>query len=76
MRGVIKSDENEQSLNIIGYLNWYVILFAAYLLIPTSMGAVPSWAPLLVLVVLMYVVQYYRFNKIAEVAFDWLKNNR
>jgi hypothetical protein len=76
MRGVIKSDENGQSLNIIGYLNWYVILFAAYLLISTSMGAVPSWAPLLVLVVLMYVVQYYRFNKIAEVAFDWLKNNR
>jgi hypothetical protein len=23
-----------------------------------------------------YVVQYYRFNKIADVAFDWLKNNR
>ena len=76
MRGLIKSDENGKSLYIIGYLNWYVLLFAAYLLLSTSMGKVPSWAPLLVLVVLMYVVQYYRFNKIADVAFDWLKNNR
>ncbi len=76
MRGVIRSDENCQSLYIIGYLNWYVLLFAAYLLISTSMGSVPSWAPLLMLVVLMYVVQFYRFNKIADIAFDWLKNNR
>ena len=76
MRGVIRGDENSQSFYIIGYLNWYVLLFAAYVLTSTAMGAGPTFAPLLILVVIMWVVQFYRFNNIAEVAFEWLKKNK
>lgn len=76
MRGVIRGDENSHSFCIIGYLNWYILLFFAYVLISTVMGAGPSWAPVLLLVLVMYVVQFYRFNSIAEVAFEWLKKNK
>ncbi len=76
MRGVIKGDEKNQSFYVIGYLNWYVLLFAAYVIISTLIGAGPTWAPLIVLVLVMYVVQFYRYNSIAEVAFEWLKKNK
>ena len=76
MRGIIRGDESTQSFYIIGYLNWYVLLFAAYVLIVTVTGAGPSFAPLLILVVIMWIVQFYRFNSISEVAFEWLKKNR
>ena len=68
MRGLIKGDEESKSFYIIGYLNWYVFLFVAYVLMSTALGAGPTWAPLLILVVLMYAVQFFRFNNIAEVA--------
>jgi hypothetical protein len=76
MRGVIRGDENSQSFYIIGYLNWYVLLFAAFVLVSTAMGAGPTWAPLSILVLAIYVVQFYRYNSIGEVAFEWLKKNR
>ena len=76
MRGVIRGDENSQSFYIIGYLNWYILFFVAYVLILSVIADWPSWAPLLLLVLAMYVVQFYRFNSIAEVAFEWLKNNK
>lgn len=76
MRGVIRGDESNQSFYIIGYLNWYILLFVAYVLMATIMGTGPTFAPLLILVAIMGGIQFYRFNNISEVAFEWLKNNK
>ena len=76
MRGILKGDEKDKSFYVIGYLNWYVFLFVIYVVASTALGAGPSWGPLIILFVLMYAVQVYRYNNIAEVAFEWLKKNK
>jgi hypothetical protein len=76
MRGVIRGDEKNTSFYIIGYLNWYIFLFVSYVLISTALGSGPTWGPLLLIALIMYIIQLYRFNSIAEVAFNWLKKNK
>lgn len=76
MRGMIKGDEKNKSFYIVGYLNWYVFLFVAYVLITSARGIGAIGTPVLVLVVILYAVQFYRFDNIAKVAFEWLKNNK
>ncbi|MCG8642640.1 MAG: hypothetical protein MI862_23140 [Desulfobacterales bacterium] len=76
MRGVIRSDEKDQSFYIIGYLNWYVFFFIAYVLISIVIGSGHALFPLLILASAMYIIQFQRYGRIAEVAFEWLKKNR
>lgn len=76
MRGLIKGDEENNSLCIIGYVNWYVVFFSIFALISAILSSFPAWTPLLILVVLFYFIQASRFKNIADVAFEWLKKNR
>ncbi len=76
MRGVIRSEENNQSFHVIGYLNWYVFFFIAYVLISLAVGSGQAWLPLIILASAIYVVQFQRYGRIAEVAFEWLRKNR
>ncbi len=76
MRRVIKSKENDKSFFVIGYLNWYVFFFLVYVIISTATCAGQAWFPLIILALAMYIVQFYRYGKIAEIAFEWLKKNR
>lgn len=75
MRGLIKSNKKDQTFCIIGYLNWYILILALYIITSFASGKGPAFVPLLILVGVMWGFQFYRYNKIAEVAFEWLENN-
>ena len=75
MRGLIKGDEENNSLCIIGYINWYVVFFAIFALFSAILSSSPSWTPLLALAILFYFIQANRFKNIADAAFEWLKKN-
>jgi hypothetical protein len=76
MRGLIRGDEGKKSLCIIGYVNWYVVIFTLYILGSAAFYSFASWTPMLILVALFYVTQAIRFKKVSEFAFEWLKINR
>ena len=76
MRGVIRSEENSQLLYVIGYLNWYVFFILTYVLISIVADSGQTWLPFIILASAIYVVQFQRYGRIADVAFEWLKKNR
>ena len=76
MRGLIKGDVESNTLLIIGYLNWYIVFFTAFIAFSVVLSSIPSWAPLIIIAVLFNFVQASRYNKVAELAIDWLKKNR
>lgn len=76
MRGLVRGDEGEKSLYIIGYVNWYVVICTMYILGSAVFYSFASWTPMFILIAICYVTQAIRFKKVSEFAIEWLKINR
>ena len=65
MRGLIRHDPSEPGVKVLGYMNWFVIAAAIILTVVLRRGIKDVWPYFVGWLVLMYFVQFVRFNRLA-----------